>query len=555
MTGLPNRKLLTDRLEHAISSAKRSKGKVAVMMLGLDRFSRIADSIDQETANLILCELTGRLGATVRTSDTLARIGDTQMVVVLENITGIKPSGIVAQQLSREVSRPIIVDGQTFNITASIGISLFPDDGGDAEALLRAASHAMHRAKLRGGDLYEYHVPEWNTQARELLTMEADLRAALDRNEFVLFYQPQVEMATGKVAGFEALVRWRHPQRGLVPPGDFISLAEETGVIVPLGEWVLHEACRQNMAWAKAGRPMVRMAVNISPRQFRREDIPGLVRRVLAATGHPPEYLELEITESMIMKDVDLAIEIMHGLSDLGVHLAIDDFGTGYSSLSYLKRFPVKRLKVDRSFVKDVLTDPNDAAIASAVVALAKRCSWRLSPRGSRRKDSWSFSWRRAAISTRAFCSAGRWRPSWLRNTWALRAGVIDRSGLRSLNPYAFLGSGLHTCKGLKRHFSPQLSHTEFLQLYNPDPYRLFPGFQLLRRLGRQRFLPRLVRPPQLAQTYFGFLQSLATSAWGALIFNSHRWRWCSSGLSQDFSSCTPLLPPWNCPPSVAKCP
>ena len=235
LTGLPNRKLLTDRLEHAISSAKRSKGKVAVLMLGLDRFSRIADSIDQETANLILCELTGRLGATVRTSDTLARIGDTSNGGRARKHHGHQTIGdrCAATQQGGQPAHPCRWPNLQYH--RQHRHQPVPRRRRGRRSPLRAASHAMHRAKLRGGDLYEYHVPEWNTQARELLTMEADLRAALDRNEFVLFYQPQVEMATGKVAGFEALVRWRHPQRGLVPPGDFISLAEETGVIVPRG--------------------------------------------------------------------------------------------------------------------------------------------------------------------------------------------------------------------------------------------------------------------------------------------------------------------------------
>jgi PAS domain S-box-containing protein/diguanylate cyclase (GGDEF)-like protein len=403
LTGLPNRKLLVDRLNHSIAKAQRRRDKVAVLLVGLDRFGKIADNFDLETAQLVLCEITQRLQAIVRDSDTLARIGDTQMVIVLENIKDPKPSGVIAQKVLQDVARPIRVRGRTFNVTVSIGISLFPDDGQDADRLLGTASLAMHISKRQGGDMFEYNVPELNARTHELLALETDLRAALEKREFVLFYQPQIELATKRVVGFEALLRWRHPQRGLVPPNDFIPLAEDTGVIVPLGEWVLQEACRQNMEWSRAGLPMVRMAVNISPRQFKRVDIPTLVRQVLEETGHPPEYLELEVTESMIMEDVDRAIGIMHTLTELGVHLAIDDFGTGYSSLSYLKRFPVRRLKVDRSFVKDVLVDPNDAAIASAVVSLAKSMDLEVVAEGIETEDQLAFFLERGCDSCQGF--------------------------------------------------------------------------------------------------------------------------------------------------------
>jgi len=391
LTGLPNRKLLKDRLAHAIDRARRSDIKVGVLLVGLDRFSKILGAFDQQNCNLILCRVADRLQEVTRETDTLSRLGDTEFVILLEDVKSLKATRVVAQNALRKCAETVTVGGQSIHLTASVGISLFPDDGGDPEDLLRAASAAMNRAKQQGGDLMEYFIPELNVCTRELLGLEADLRRALKNEEFVLHFQPQLELATRKVIGFEALVRWQHPERGLVPPAEFIPLAEETGVIVPLGEWILRQACLQNMAWRKAGLEPVRMAVNVSPRQFRRVDLPGLVRRILDETGHPPELLELEITESMVMEDVDRAIEIMRKIADMGAHLAIDDFGSGYSSLHYLKRFPVGRLKVDRAFVKDILTDPNDAAIASAVIALAKSMNLKVLAEGIETEEQLDF--------------------------------------------------------------------------------------------------------------------------------------------------------------------
>ena len=372
LTGLPNRKVLKDRLVHALSRAQHTDGHVGILLVGLDRFSKIAGTFDHETGNLALCQIAERLQEVVRQADTVSRLGDTEFVILLEDVGSLKVSRMVAQKVLRKIAETITVGSQSFHITASIGISLFPDDGADAEGLLKTASAAMNRAKQQGGDLFEYFIPELNVRTRRLLGLEAELRKALKNQEFVLHFQPQLELRSRVLIGFEALVRWQSPARGLVMPADFIPLLEETGLIVPLGEWVLREACRQGVEWQKSGLAPVRIAVNISPRQFRRVDLPALVRSVLHETGYPSELLELEITESIIMDDIGRAIAIMKKIADLGVHLAIDDFGTGYSSLHYLKRFPVERLKVDRTFVKDVLTDPNDAAIASAVVALAK---------------------------------------------------------------------------------------------------------------------------------------------------------------------------------------
>jgi diguanylate cyclase (GGDEF)-like protein/PAS domain S-box-containing protein len=372
LTGLPNQKLLKDRLSHAIAKAKRGHGLLGVMLIGLDRFTKIISSFDHQTGDLVLRRIADRLQETVRQADTLARFGDTEFVILLEDVEKLKTTRVVARNILQRIAEPISIQGHSLHITASLGIGLFPGDGEDAEHLLRSASAAMNRAKQLGGDLFEYFIPQLNVRTRELIRLEVDLRKALKKEEFVLHFQPQIDLRSRAIAGFEVLVRWQHPERGLVQPGDFIPTAEETGVIVPIGEWILRQACLRNMAWLTAGLTPVSIAVNISPRQFRRVDLPALVRRILDETGHPPELLELEITESMVMDDVGRAIEIMKELAAMGVHLAIDDFGSGYSSLLYLKRFPVQRLKVDRNFVKDIMTDANDAAIAGAVVALAK---------------------------------------------------------------------------------------------------------------------------------------------------------------------------------------
>ena len=391
LTGLPNRKVLRDRLTHAVARAERTNTQVGVLLVGLDRFSKIVGSFDHETGNLALCQIAERLRELVRQADTVSRLGDTEFVILLEDVGSLKVSRMVAQKVLRKIAETITVGSQSFHITASIGISLFPDDGADAEGLLKTASAAMNRAKQQGGDMFQYFIPELNARTRRLLSLEAELRKALKNQEFVLHFQPQIELRSRVLIGFEALVRWQSPARGLVMPADFIPLLEETGLIVSLGEWVLREACRQGVVWQKSGLAPVRIAVNISPRQFRRVDLPALVRNIVHETGYPPEVLELEVTESIIMDDIGRAIAIMQEIADLGVHLAIDDFGTGYSSLHYLRRFPVERLKVDRTFVKDVLTDPNDAAIASAVVALAKTMNLDVIAEGIETEDQLAF--------------------------------------------------------------------------------------------------------------------------------------------------------------------
>ncbi len=371
LTNLPNRVLFHDRLQHAMAEARRSNDQVAILFLDLDRFKNINDSLGHETGDRLLREVARRLQQSVREADTVARLGGDEFVVVAEQVKDVKNVALLAQKILHALQQVIRIDDHHLYVTASIGITLFPDDGNDVEGLMRAADVAMYRAKDDGRNNHQFYTPDMNCRSRELLHLETDLRQALAQQQLVLHYQPQYEMATGSPVGMEALVRWQHPQKGMVSPADFIPLAEETGLIVPIGEWVLRAACAQSKDWQRQGLPPMVVAVNISPRQFRQSDLVSMVSRVLEETGLDPSLLELEITEGMIMNDVESAILTLQEFNRMGVHLAIDDFGTGYSSLGYLKRLPVSRLKIDQSFVRDLPEDLNDAAIASSVIALA----------------------------------------------------------------------------------------------------------------------------------------------------------------------------------------
>lgn len=372
LTALPNRVLFLDRLQHGLAKARRDGEQIALLLLDLDRFKNINDSLGHAVGDQILREVSTRLQRSVRESDTVARLGGDEFILLLE---GVQDAGLVAgiaRKLLDELSREIAVEGYRLFVTGSIGISLFPGDGTEGDELVRFADSAMYHAKDEGKNTFQFYTPEMDVRSRWLLRMEGSLRQALERQELILHYQPQFDLETGDLIGTEALLRWEHPEMGLISPGEFIPLAEETGLIVPIGEWVLRVACDQNRAWQESGHPPVRMAVNISARQFRQGNLAETVAGVLAASGLDPRHLELELTESMIMNDLKAAVFTMEEINCMGVHLAIDDFGTGYSSLGYLKRFPIAKLKIDRSFVRDVTSDPNDAAIAAAVIALAR---------------------------------------------------------------------------------------------------------------------------------------------------------------------------------------
>ncbi|WP_136419292.1 EAL domain-containing protein [Herbaspirillum sp. ST 5-3] len=372
LTSLPNRSLLLDRLTQALAFANRSGGQVAVMMIDLDRFKNINDSLGHDVGDKIIIEIARRLSFTVRAGDTIARLGGDEFVVIRPDIAHENAAAIMAQQILEAMSRPMAMQDHEFYPTGSIGVSVFPRDGHDAQTLLKNADTAMYRAKDAGRNNFQFYAHEMNSRALDRLKLESGLRRALERDEFVLHYQPQMDLSSGRIIGVEALLRWEPPGQPMVFPGDFIPVAEDTGLIVPMGEWVLRTACAQGRAWREnSALAHVKVAVNLSARQFKQQDIVKTVSRVLEETGCSPEWLELEITESVIMENPEAAADVLLKLSKMGVHLSIDDFGTGYSSLSYLKRFPIDSLKIDKSFVRDITTDSDDAAIAKAVIALA----------------------------------------------------------------------------------------------------------------------------------------------------------------------------------------
>ncbi|PQV52280.1 EAL domain-containing protein [Paraburkholderia sp. BL21I4N1] len=371
LTRLPNRNLLRDRLQHALIVAQRQHKGVAVVFIDLDGFKNVNDSLGHSVGDRLLSVVAERLARCTRTSDTVARHGGDEFVIVMTDTVDEQSLIAWMERVRASISEPVWLDGTELYVGCSMGASLFPQDGEDAETLMKKADLAMYRAKDMGRNTFQFYQPEMNASAGARLNLERRLRRALRDNEFLLHYQPQVDISSGQIVGTEALVRWRDPEVGLVPPSSFIPLAEESGLIGPLSEWVLREACRQNKAWQDEGLPATRVSVNLSARVFQQRDIAKLVMQVLAETGLEPQYLELELTESTIMRNAEEAVSMLNELHALGIGLAIDDFGTGYSSLSYLKRFPVDRLKIDRSFVSDIGVSADDETITSAIIALA----------------------------------------------------------------------------------------------------------------------------------------------------------------------------------------
>lgn len=384
VTGLPNRSFFKERLAHSLSTARRHQHPVAVMFMDLDNFKRINDTLGHSFGDLLLVEVAKRLtiglratdsiamGHRLHTTDSLARFGGDEFTILLPEISKAEDAGLVAQRILDALAEPMQLAGHDINVSASIGIAVFPEDGQGAETLLKNADMAMYFAKQESGATFRFFTESLNKSAMKRLNIEKQLRRALERDEFTLHYQPQVEVTSGTISGVEALLRWTNAELGPLSPAEFIPVAEATNLIVPIGEWVMRTACAQAKAWQDAGVIMPRVAVNVSVQQFAQPGFPAQVAGILRETGLNPAALEIEITESVLMKDGNMATATLQELKALGVQLAIDDFGTGYSSLAYLKNFPIDRLKIDRAFVFALNTDVNDRAIASAVISLAE---------------------------------------------------------------------------------------------------------------------------------------------------------------------------------------
>jgi diguanylate cyclase (GGDEF)-like protein len=370
LTGLANRSLLNDRLQQAIVMAASYGTRLAVVFVDLDRFKFINDSLGHHVGDELLRAMAERLKGSVRESDTVARLGGDEFVLLINGQGDPDSVAVVLERMLSDISQPWTIAQGDFNVTCSIGVALYPDDGESAGTLLKHADSAMYRAKEKGRNNFQFFTAELNALITERLELENKLRRALERQQFTLHYQPRVDMETHRIVGAEALIRWQLSEFEIVPPSRFIPVAEEIGLIAPIGKWVLRTACEQNKAWQDAGFPPFVISVNVSARQFRQENFVQIVADVLAQTGLEARYLEIELTESAVMHDAEQFIAMLGELNALGVQISLDDFGTGYSSLSYLKRLPVDRLKVDRSFVQDIATDVDDATIVRTIIAL-----------------------------------------------------------------------------------------------------------------------------------------------------------------------------------------
>ncbi len=403
LTGLPNRLLFKEHLGHALAHATRTNKVAAILFLDLDRFKQINDTLGHSIGDKLLQRVAECLVICVRKCDTIgrgrgddlassvSRLGGDEFTVLLTDIDTVQEAARVALRIINTVSQPFNLDGHEVIITTSIGISLYPDDGKDVVTLIKNADTAMYHAKDQGRNNFQFYNQSMNSTAYERLVLENHLRKALEREEFVLYYQPQFDIATAEILGVEALIRWRHPDLGMVSPAVFIPLAEETGLIIQIDEWVLKTACAQNKAWQEAGLPPITMAVNLSGQNFIRKNLLGIIARIIDDTCLDPHYLELELTESVLMKNARETAATLRVLKDMGLHISIDDFGTGYSSLSYLKRFPLDTLKIDQSFIREVTSDPDNAAITTAIIAMAHSLKLRVVAEGVETEEQLAF--------------------------------------------------------------------------------------------------------------------------------------------------------------------
>ena len=415
LTRLPNRNMFQDRLGQALTGLGRAKGLGAVLLLDLDRFQRINDTLGHSGGDRLLQAVADRLRECLRKSDTVARhsqgdggptiarlVGD-EFSLLLTNLSSQRIPARIAERLLEALTLPFRVGGQDVVVTASIGISLFPTDGTTVDGLLRNADAALHAAKDKGRNIYQYYSHSMNAEATERLQLESGLRNALEQGEFTLYYQPRLDLSTWQITGAEALIRWKHPERGMIPPAEFIPIAEESGLIGPIGEWVLYTACEQVNKWLRKDLPPIRVAVNVSALQFQRGDFVDTVYGVLQAAGTDPRYLELELTETVLMREAETAEGMLRRLKSLGIHIAMDDFGTGYSSLSYLMRFPIDTIKIDRSFVTDLSQEREAGAIVTAIIALGHSLKRRVLAEGVETEDQMHFLWRHGCDDVQGF--------------------------------------------------------------------------------------------------------------------------------------------------------
>jgi diguanylate cyclase (GGDEF)-like protein/PAS domain S-box-containing protein len=391
LTGLPNRRLFIELIALEKAQSRRHGTRMAVFFLDLDRFKIINDTLGHEAGDELLKKVAAGLRSTVRSSDTVARIGGDEFNIIVPDISRAEDAGDVARKIMDYFVRSFLVAGQEFHISASLGISIFPDDTEEIDTLLRYADIAMYHAKEKGRNRFEFYNPDINTRSLELMRLEAWLGQSVKRGELVMHYQPLVDIASRRIVCAEALVRWRHPERGMLDPAQFIPLAEETGFISTIDEWVLGSVCRQVKAWIDAGIPALCVTVNLSARLFENPGVVATITRILKETGLPADHLDLEITESMAMSNVELTADRLKELTGMGIHISIDDFGTGYSSLSYLKRLPINRLKIDRSFVQDIATDADDRTIISAVTAMAHNMKMKVIAEGVETDEQLAF--------------------------------------------------------------------------------------------------------------------------------------------------------------------
>ncbi|RDH84662.1 MAG: diguanylate cyclase [endosymbiont of Galathealinum brachiosum] len=382
LTGLPNRTLLLDRLESATLRAQRNQSMLALLMVDIDNLKLINETLGHSNGDKVIMSVANRLGKTIRDTDTLSRSGGDEFILIIENIQQLEDVGLMAAKFSRTIEHSLTIMDQDLHIKASIGISMYPQDGTDIGSLLSHSDAALYRAKEQGGNIYEFYSPDLGRQARRRLELESNLRHALENDELVVYYQPKINLTTGIAEGMEALVRWNHPEKGIIPPDDFIPVAEETGLIIPLGKQVIEKACAQFKQWQVDNIPVTNISINVSGRQFKEQNLVSLLQDVLNKHQLDATHIELELTESTLLKNEQQAESILNELHNMGLQISIDDFGTGYASLSYLKRLPIDILKIDKSFTDGILHDPDDIAIVNAIYGLAKGLGLKLVAEG-----------------------------------------------------------------------------------------------------------------------------------------------------------------------------